>query len=393
MPLVWKTWSLAVAAVVLGACAPGPAAPAGGAARAPEGAAGSAPAAQPAGGTAGAPADWQAQWERTLAAARQEGSLILVIQTGDLYRNWALEFTKKYPDIRIEITGLPGRDAVPRVLNERRGGQYLWDVYVGGHQSGNSLKAGGALDPVRPALMLPDVLDDSKWVGGVDAVYSDVERQYMFGHRVEVAPLVQVNRDVVPEAELTRVEDLVDPKWKGRMSWQDPSVAGAGSADAAHILVVAGEDWLRRLLSQDIVITRDQRQQVDWLVRGRYPIGISASVEALQAYRREGLGQNVRPLAPESDMGRRFSLSMGIGLFNNAPHPNAAKVFLNWALTKEGQALWVQHLGNQASRRVDVLGPPEIAPDPNVRYRESVNLEENAQFIDRAQEIAQEYIK
>jgi iron(III) transport system substrate-binding protein len=382
-----------VMVVTLAACAPAPTAPAGGASGSTAGAAASAPAAKPAEGTAAAPADWQAQWERTLAAARQEGSLNLVIQTGDLYRNWALEFQKKYPDIRVEVTGLPGRDVVPRVLNERRGGQHLWDVYVGGHQSGNSLKAGGALDPIRPALMLPDVLDDSKWLDGFDAAFSDVDRQYMFGHRVEVLPLVQVNRDVVSEAELSRVEDLVDPKWKGRMSWQDPTAAGAGSADAGHILVVAGEPWLRQLLGQEIVVTRDQRQQVDWLVRGRYPIGISAAVEPLQAYRREGLGLNVRPLAPETDLGRRFSLSMGIGVFNNPPHPHAAKAFLNWALTKEGQALWVQHLGNQVSRRLDVLGPADLAPDPKARYRESVNLEENIHFIDRAQEIAQEYIK
>jgi iron(III) transport system substrate-binding protein len=382
----WPVGTLVLVALLLVACAPGgTSAPAGGTA-------GSAPGASAGGASTAAPG-WQAEWDRLVAAARQEGSVTVVIQTGDLYRNWALEFEKAFPGIRVDVTGLPGRDVIPRVLGEQRGGQYLWDVYVGGNQSGLSLRDGGALDPMRPILFHPEVVDDSAWFGGFAWGFADLEGQYLFTHRVEVAPTVRVNRDTVPESELNRVEQLVDPKWKGRISWQDPTVPGAGSADAGHLLLAAGEPWYRQLFAQEIVATRDQRQQVDWLVRSRYPIGISPSFEALQAYQQEGVGLNVRSLAFDSDLGRRLSMSLGTGLFTQAPHPNAAKLYLNWALTKEAQTLWVRHLGNQVSRRLDVLGPPELAPDPKVQYRESVNLEKNAHFIDQAQDIAREWIK
>jgi iron(III) transport system substrate-binding protein len=340
------------------------------------------------------PPDWQARWDQTLAAARQEGSLNLVIQTGDLYRKWASEFEQAHPGIKLEVTGLPGRDVVPRVLAERRAEQYLWDVYVGGPNSPQTgLKRADALDPLLPVLLLPEILDDSKWLGGFATGFTDVEGKYVYAHRAEVARGIYVNRDYVPESALSRIEDLTDPRWRGRISWQDPREEGTGSVDAGHMLMLAGEDWLRALLAQEPVVTRDQRQQVDWLVRGRYPIAISPAREAVQAYQAEGLGQNLRPLAPDSALGTRLSFAMAVALFNRAPHPNAATVFINWALSREGQAAWVRNLVSQNSRRLDVPGPPESAPDPQATYAAPLNKEEFSSYLDRAKAIATEMVR
>jgi ABC-type Fe3+ transport system substrate-binding protein len=340
------------------------------------------------------PADWQRRWDQTLAAAREEGNLNLIIQTGDLYRKWAFEFEQAYLGIKLEVTGLPGRDVVPRVLAERRSDQYLWDVYVGGPNSAQGgLKRAEALDPLLPALLLPEVLDDSKWLGRFATGFTDVEGKYVYAHRAEMARTVYVNRDFVPDDALSRIEDLTDPRWRGKLSWQDPREEGTGSVDAGHMLMLAGEDWLRALLAQEPVVTRDQRQQVDWLVRGRYPIAISPAREALQAYQAEGLGQNVRPLAPDSPLGSRISFAMAVALFNRAPHPNAARVFVNWALTHEGQAAWVRDLVSQNSRRLDAPGPPASAPDPDASYAAPLNKEANAVYLDRAKAIATELIR
>src|SRR3989304_4257772 len=62
------------------------------------------------------------------------------------------------------------------------GGQYLWDVHYGGAQTAmQTLRPNGVLDPVKPALLLPEVLDSSKWLGGLDNVWMDKDNQYVFG--------------------------------------------------------------------------------------------------------------------------------------------------------------------------------------------------------------------
>jgi iron(III) transport system substrate-binding protein len=340
------------------------------------------------------PADWEAQWQRTLAAARQEGRLSLIINAGDLYRAWVMEFEKAYPGIAVETIGLVGRDAVPRVLQEQRQGQYLWDAYVGGPNSAQQgLKPEGALDPLRPSLLLPEILDDSKWYGGFDFGFTDLEDQYIYAHRGDVSYSVYVNRDFVSEAELSRIEDLTDPKWKGKISWQEPTLQGNGAVIAAHFLLTKGEEWYRSLFAQDIVPTREARQQVEFLARGRYPIAIGVSNEPIEAYRAQGVGLNIVPLAPTSEAGSRLGMGIAIAAFAKPPHPNAAKVFLNWALSRDGQTKWVQIMQNQGTRRLDVPVPPELALDPQAKFPLSVNKEEAVPILERAIDVAREYVQ
>jgi ABC-type Fe3+ transport system substrate-binding protein len=78
-------------------------------------------------------------------------------------------------------------------------------------------------------------------------------------------------------------------------------------------------------------------------------------------------------------------------LINRAPHPNAAKVFLNWLLSREGQTTWVQ-VTAQNSRRIDVEGPPSTAPDQKAKYR-IVNHEDYNHYISEAQAVARDIFR
>jgi len=360
---------------------------------------GGAPAAKPpakpaASGAPAAPASAATgEWERVLAAAKQEGRLVLAGPPGDLYRNALVAFEKAYPDIKVEFSGGSGRDLAPRLMAEREAGQYLVDVHVGGPETANSqFKPRGVLDPIKPAIIAPDILDDARWVSGFDAGFMDKEGQYIYGFQGYIAPIVHVNRDVVPESELSRMEQLADPRWRGKISWNDPRVPGYGSANAGHLLMVLGEDWLRRAYQQDVTVVVDLRQQVEWMVRGQYPIGVGIDETHLEAYRAQGLGQNVRPLDYGSEAGQRMSPAWGNAmLVNRAPHPNAARVYLNWLLSKEGQTTWVQ-VTAQNSRRVDVEGPPATAPDQKAKYR-IVNHEDYNHYISEAQAAARDIFK
>src|SRR5919199_1603170 len=133
-----------------------------------------APAAVAPAGTGAAPkAAWELEWERVLAAAKQEGAVAVVGPPGDDYRGALAAFEKAYPDIRLDYLGVSGRDVEAKLIAERDAGQYLVDVHVGGSTTAFSLKPHGVFAPLRPALILPDASDDSKWRWGFDSAFLD----------------------------------------------------------------------------------------------------------------------------------------------------------------------------------------------------------------------------
>jgi ABC-type Fe3+ transport system substrate-binding protein len=337
---------LVLALLVLAAC--GPAAPAARSAAPP-------PAAPP----AAAPAP--SEWDQTVAAAQREGRLVISAPANTIWREQLTAFGKEY-GVEVEYTGGNSRDFWPRVTQERHGGQYLWDLRIGGPdpQVFNA-KETGVLAPARPLLVLPEVVDDSKWIGGFDSIFADNEQQYLPGFLATVSAPIFVNRDVVPEPAIRTERDLLDPRWRGKIVLQDPR-GGAGLGFLATFLQVHGEDFVRALLSQDLVVTGDNRQLTEWVVRGRYPIAIGLRSYDLLVFQKEGLGRNVKPVRT----GEALPLSIGSGsiqVLSQAPHPNATKVFVNWLMTQRVQQALTQAI-QENSRRTDVPPPaPEEVPD------------------------------
>jgi iron(III) transport system substrate-binding protein len=374
--------------MALAACGPAPPASPSKAPAPP--AAGENPAMSPAAQGA-ASTRWQDDWEQTLAAANREGKVVITVGAGNVYRDHALEFQRKYPEISMEVTAGTTVDLLPRILSERRAGQYLWDVFTG-PATYFQLRDDGGFDPLKPALILPEILDDRNWRDGFDAGFHDTAKQHLYGHTGRMYFMVYVNRDIIPESELNSIEQLLDPKWRGQIVSADPRVFSVASAHAAYYLLAKGEDWLRRLLAQDLVVTGDVRQLIEFVIRGRYPIGFGVFVSELERFQREGTGQSVQPLAPRTELGARYTTALGsVALMNRAPHPNAAKVFINWLLGREAQESLVK-LTTDNSRRLDVPGPPETVPPPGA-YLKDVNREDNMATITHVFEIAKEILR
>ena len=124
------------------------------------------------------------------------------------------------------------------------------------------------------------------------------------------------------------------------------------------------------------------------VVRGRYPIMMGVNAANIETFRAEGLAGNLKPLAVDSPGGSTLSGGFGhVMLINKAPHPNAAKLFANWVLSKEGQQAYVDAT-NLKSRRADVTGgPTELIPLPGVKYANN-NNEDFSEFKAKATEIA-----
>jgi ABC-type Fe3+ transport system substrate-binding protein len=335
-------------------------------------------------------ATWESDWHKTVQAGKKEGRVIALLLLGQVFRDALTHFERAYPEIKLEATGARGRDVTPRIRAEREAGQYQWDVYLNASETGDLIfKPAGYLAPLRPALVLPEVLTEDKWLGGFEDGWIDVEARYLYGYLGDVSSLVHVNRNVIPEGQPKSVEELVNPRWKGKVMIDDPRRAGPGSADLAHFLMVLGEGWLRKFLANDLVIIDNPRQLADFLYRGRYPIAVSLRTEMYRDFKRQGLTE-VKPLDSDEEASTRLSMSRVVGLFDRAPHPNAAKILVNWVLTREAQQHFVDATAVN-SRRLDTRKLAEAAPNPKLKYR-SVNKGQYMHFIGKAMEISKEMI-
>src|ERR1044071_8185081 len=108
----------------------------------------------------------QDEWEQTVRAAEQEGQVTVSIGGYGAIIDSGV-FQKAFPKIKVTAITGAGTDLTARISAERRAGKYLVDVYNGG---GNSLfqvlYRGKMLDPLKPALILPEVTDPTKWWEG-----------------------------------------------------------------------------------------------------------------------------------------------------------------------------------------------------------------------------------
>jgi iron(III) transport system substrate-binding protein len=339
------------------------------------------------GGALGAQADaWKADWDRSVEAAKKEGQLVLYGSAD--YEKLFAEFNKKYPEIKIVGVFGRGADVAKRFMAERRAEKYLADLYVNGQTTGyNVFYKAKALDPIPPLLVLPEVTDTSKWWQGKHH-YVDPENQYLLNINGETRIVVGYNTKLVNPAEIKSYWDLLNPKWKGKIVAYDPTLGGAGDAMRFfYYQKTLGAEFIKRILTEtDIVISTDTRQMGDWLAGGKFALTIFGPVSRMDLDIMQIQGLPVSWFAPEHLKEGAYITagSGGVALINKAPHPNAAKVGLNWLLSREGQIAYQRLFteGNDGpdSLRIDI--PKDKVPKGNRRPEADPN---RYPFVDRAE--------
>lgn len=326
-----------------------------------------------------AKAAWEKEWEDLVVAAKKEGKVAVITNTGVSYRKGLDAFQAAFPGIEVEHQAFTSASLIaPKVLQERKGNVYSVDVaQFAPALMIRLLRPEGVFDPIRPVIFRPDVLDDNAWFNGYERGFVDLDRKLAFAHEHQVNRAFWVNGDLVKDGEIKTVKDLLDPKWKGKIFMADVR-SGDGYLPMTGIKEALGEGALKQIIvDQEAVFSRERRQIIEAVVRGRYPIGMALFDAILPEFQEQGLGKNVKPLVlPEAD----YIPAEGVLLFNKAPHPNAAKLFINWFLTKEGQTAVNAGL-KRNSRRKDVpIQDPATAPG-TAKYLES-SREENYAKID-----------
>ena len=225
------------------------------------------------------------------------------------------------------------------------------------------------MEPILPYLMLDEVKNPNNWHGGIRANVPMKKLYTFFDGLTPPGTGFQVNRDKVSKAEVSNWQDLFKPKWKGKFGIYLPRRIATASIAMACLRpgFKSDKEWegfVGKLFAQQPVSAPRSRAVADWLIKGRYDIVVAAGGSYLDRLTRktkanvdDPVGDNFCGTSP-SGTGRSLSV------VKNPPHPNAAKVFVNWYLTKETQdelvkAYWKTG-AESVSRRKDA-GHPDPA--------------------------------
>jgi iron(III) transport system substrate-binding protein len=291
---------------------------------------------------------FEKEWAKLIAAAQQEGRLVIAAGGAPSreYRS-VVEFFQKKFGIQVSLSTGSGAASVDRVLAERSAGRYTVDLgltSVAGTRT--RLMPANALDPIPPLLFHPEVLDKSAWFGGRHWYADPQEAKFSFLYAAEPTETFSFwyNTDAINKKEIAAIKstaDLLDPKWRGKITsrtWGDRG--RVGEMQNIYFQPDMGIDWIRAFFEQaEARFSDDVRIRESWVVGGSVPIAFSDGDIDRELARLEKAGM---PVTMHSIPYKLPFLTAGgsgccIQVYNRAPHPNAAKLYLNWFLSKEGQ--------------------------------------------------------
>ena len=316
-----------VAALVLGACSPPMAAT-------PTAAPTSAPKtgeqAKPAGatpstaGSAAATAGTDtvtATMARYYEAAKTEPKLVIYgAGPPELFNPVREAFLKRYPGLDVEGVDQRGRETREKIFAEMQGKNHVASVAISGFTTQTELREADALEPylsVQIDQMIPELVAP----GGV------------FNPRTASLFSVAVNTNLVPAGQEPKEwKDILDPKYKGMIAMDDPRGSGPGGTILSGVELLFGQEFSQQLSAQNVFFATKAGPLWAGLARGEYAIFISANHSDAVVQRKQGAP--IKYVKPAEGVGLT---PISMSLVKNAPAPNAAKLFIEWNLSEEGQ--------------------------------------------------------
>ena len=286
---------------------------------------------------------------KLVEAARREGEVVLytTLIVDQIVRPMIKAFRAQVAGVDVKIVRSDSAQQVVKLINEGRAGRVQADIWHLSDELAPLLRENlvATLD-LPSARGLPEELVDPKrhWVGTNLSTRS-----------------LAYNTQLVSAADIPRThQDLLNPRWKGQFVWHPNSIAG-GYGFIGVVLKSMGEEngtrYLRELAKQNIVpLPVAARAVLDRVIAGEYPIGLdmNSSHAAISA----ALGAPVRfvPLDPVTMTTQIAGISRG------APHPNAAKLFLDFMIARPGQEVFRD--ADYIPMRPDVPAKsPELKPE------------------------------
>lgn len=279
-------------------------------------------------------------WENTVKAAVGEGQVSVYATSG--FEPVFEAFQKRFPDIKANAVIGRGNQLAQKLLAERRADKFLADVYLGGIGTPYTVfYRGSLLVPIEPQFILSDVVDKAKWFQG-KFHFADDDARYMFIFEMAMRSDVAYNTQLVRTGDITSYWSFTDTKWKGKIVAIDPRETGVATSSSLSFFYhhpELGPEYLRRLFGQmDLTYSRDPRQMLDWLAVGRFALALFATDADIAMRQGLPVGRFAPTVFKEGLYGRPQRGTVSV--FTRAPHPDAAKVFVNWLLSREGQTVF-----------------------------------------------------
>jgi ABC-type Fe3+ transport system substrate-binding protein len=296
-------------------------------------------------------AEWQTEWEKTLTAAKKESTVVVGMPaSSELRTAIGTKFKEKF-GIATELLSARGPENVTRIITEFNAGVRYFDILVAGGATPLSMVAAGAADDFQSYMILPEVKDPKNWWGGHIWEDNVSGKRQIYAFLCYTSETLWYNGSQVEPNEIRSFDDLLNPKWKGRIGFLDPRNPGSGQNTWSFLWKVKGEEFLSRLAQQELLVNQNLRQLADALAKGKLAFTLGVSHYTFGPFIKAGL-----PVGPVSRVKEGAHANNGSGVVavvKNPPHPNAAKIFINWLLSKEGQELYGKAM-TQGTRRLDV---------------------------------------
>lgn len=278
-------------------------------------------------------------WAKVVAAAKKEGTVTIYSAgfVADIGRRISQDFQKQY-GIRVEILSGNGATLKERILLEQSMKNQVADIFnIGGAGSTSEVVLKGGAERIDD---LPAVRDKSRFK--VDPVYSPGGELLVWVIAYSTAIM---NTNLVKSADEPRsYKDLLNPRWKGQMLAPDTRTTGGASPFfyVPRYFKALDLDYYRRLAQLDVKeFGGNPREAIRMVARGEYAFYLGGSTDTAAPIIAEGA-----PLKfPSFEEGATVHLG-NIMVVKGAPHPSAARLFVNWLLSREGQISYAESAGS-----------------------------------------------
>lgn len=298
------------------------------------------------------PAPQDTAWQKVITEAKKEGTVTLYSFgfISDLGIALSSAFKDKY-GIKVELITGTGAQLVPRIQSEYRSGQNVADMLEGATNNAILARDEGLSQAYGDLPVLR-----GKEIFIVDPRFD--KPGHIIAYSYSTYPLAINTKLVNPADSPKSWKALLDPKWKGKIIVNDPDTMSIPNAQYIALTRYLGfnDDYFRALGKQELVIAPTMRESGSMVARGQYPILLTSSLATVAPMMAEGAPIVFVDLSEGVPVQRSPTISM----MAKAPHPNAARLFLDWLLSKEGQDVHGRARSNPSIRKdVTDYSPPQ----------------------------------